>query len=1173
MDIQKLQFFDNSGYNLNFEWNETNGYWEGNIYLPRVSVGIYANTSIYILEETTGGHSNVFTNTFSFPMGPGKIVFNWDKTNKFVDEFFMFNFDENYIIKETSALVYTPNDGPDCNTLLINRFDEYEIPLNDEFDPRALPVHIAFMAYEKYDATTYNRTLIMSYVHTVNGKKKTETVAKIKFYAETVEEDERLKIWNANLGYNITPEDTMIFYKSDIKEYMPDYKLLNEKRKELMMEGSNIYPYIGSYKAIINAIKFFGYENLYIIEYWRNVNPEDENFGKIYHSSKYSLKKRETLRVGARNIVLPNKDYKKMNALALVYLINEPTGEVDEWELPYVKEKFTYTIEEALVKLFALRKKLNKEFMPGSSRIIDIIGEANYFGIQGIKKINDSSALGITDNQLRIDFDVYPSKYLHITDNEYFRRYIEIKKNNDSTDEVPLTSRMLSDMFSVNISDISGQRASSIVNPNNLKDPTTFNEDNFKGIDYLFGGSAGEKNQKKCEFYKNYYRDVFEDQVVHKAIEDNDNYPYVSSEYSYDDLTYKTFSAKVVLRNKTFSDVTFDDCELKFNCKHSNWVRGNENDQSIPAYTYDNETSTVSSYNGGKKLEIDKSEYEGITFNNIDSYARPNIISWTITMSKPDFIENGIGYQIDEELKNVGVYKTYEYHDWANEPYSITTNTFSGNKNIDEYNEFFAELPYIGYYDVTVEIGYGNIALMESKQTRTRKKCIKVEPYNIELIGFYYDARELPEKLKYENDEDSAMYKFIQENIENMYGWAVSERNSLNIPVDQSVPFYTAEGQMVGVGPYFNKNVEDEWYLADNLTYEMGLLNPLISYTRYIRSGVDVKPYTWFLLGYEYSKIAGKINPHWSITNETTNTTQEWDGRYLTLLLKKEGNYKVTLTLEDKNGNKYEITRNIIVVSKDANYKLYQTFKKDYDRMTEEELLREAREFYETDKADVDENPNTEAIDINVSIHGMVSEYPKHKDVVIRGIVEEYPKHKDVNIDGDVILVKEDKNVNVYGKVREYPQNKDVRIYGKVRLISEEQDVTIDGTTRFEQDEYDVTIDGSVKYEQDPDVTINIDIEGTLYNNTHEEDVTIDGIVNETTPVYVDGILETEYQNISVDIEGLLERKEENIPVNIEGEIDSSTDEVVPITINGSVEPSTDPITVNIEGLLDPDED
>ena len=282
MDIKKLQFFDYNGYNLNFEFNDNAGYWEGTIYLPKVSVGLYANTSIYILENIPGaGNSNIFSNSFFFPTGSGKIVFRWDSLNKFVDEFFMFNFDETYTIKETSALVYTPNDGPDCNTLIVNRFDEYEIPLSGVLIQKALPIHIAFMAHERYDATTYNRTLLMYYNNNI--------IAKIKFYAETIEEDERLKIWNHNLGYKITPEDTMIFYKSDIKEYMPDYMLLNEKRKELMMEGSNIYPYIGSYKAIINAIKFFGYENLNIIEYWRNVNPDDENFGKIYHSSKYTL--------------------------------------------------------------------------------------------------------------------------------------------------------------------------------------------------------------------------------------------------------------------------------------------------------------------------------------------------------------------------------------------------------------------------------------------------------------------------------------------------------------------------------------------------------------------------------------------------------------------------------------------------------------------------------------------------------------------------------------------------------------------------------------------------------------------------------------------------------------------------------------------------------------------
>ena len=330
LDVKNLQFFDTNGYNLNFEWNE-NGYWEGAIYLPKVSVGLYANTSIYILEqldlstldtyynehfdEANSVDNTSFNDEYFFPTGSGTITFKWDPINTFVDEFFLFDFDDSYTIKETSALVYTPNDGPDCNTLAVNTFDEYEINLDDKFLSKALPVHVAFMANEKYDATTYNRTLIMYY----DG----QVIARIKFFAETVEEDERLKIWNANLGYNITPEDEMIFYTSDIKEYRPDYILLNEKRKELMMEGSNIYPYIGSYKAIINAIKFFGYSNLNIIEYWRNVNPDDENFGKIYHSSKYSLTKKETLNIGARKIVLPNKDYKKINALALVYSINK----------------------------------------------------------------------------------------------------------------------------------------------------------------------------------------------------------------------------------------------------------------------------------------------------------------------------------------------------------------------------------------------------------------------------------------------------------------------------------------------------------------------------------------------------------------------------------------------------------------------------------------------------------------------------------------------------------------------------------------------------------------------------------------------------------------------------------------------------------------------------------
>ena len=923
MNVSNLQFFDSNGYNLNFHWNDNFGYWEGSIYLPKVSVGLYANTSIYILEhdENSTNSSDVFSNNYFFPKGSGKIIFNWDRNNKFVDEFFMFNFDEDYVLPETSALIYTPNDGPECNTLILNRFDNYEIELDNELSPKALPVHIAFMAREKYDATTYNRTLIMSH----KTGRSVRTIAQIKFYAETVEEDERLKIWNANLGYNITPEDTMIFYKSDIKEYRPDYILLNEKRKELMMEGSNIYPYIGSYRAIVNAIKFFGYENLNIIEYWRCVNPDDENFGKVFHSSKYSLTKKETLRIGARNIVLPNKDYKKVNALALVYSINKPTGQLDEWELPIVKEKFSYTIEEALIKLFALRKKLNKEFMPGSSRIIDIIGEANYFGIHAITKIHDESSIDIFEHQPKLSFDVYPKKYIHITDNEYFDRYINIKRNDDSTESIAFHNQMLSDIFSSNLNDIANEHL----------EKDSYREELWTDTTDTANGHV-QYNIEMCKYYTDYYRDVFVDQVVYKAIMNNDDYPYDSQEYTYND-NFRTprFTAKVVLTDTSFEQVTFGDCDLKFNC-----VDRSLND--------DKRTWTDTNINA--------------TFDNIDDILKPKYIKWEINMSKPDLDIDGVKYQVDEDLKNVGVLKTYEYHDLRLLPtsYQLSGMFISPIYNTEETNQFFAELPYVGYYDVTMTVGNSyNASGIIDPAKKTFTKCIKVEPYQIDIIGFYYDARDLPEKLKYDNGEETEIYKFIQENIDHMHGWATAERTDYGenmLPTDQTMPYYEAEGTMIGKGPYFNENVKDEWYLADNLTYEMGLLEPLVKYTRYIRSGVDVKPYTWFLLGFEYSKIAGKVNPHWTITNESTGESEKpFDGKYLTLLVKKEGNYTVKLTLEDKNGNKYEVSRNIIVVKKDADYKLYQTFKKDYDAMTEQNMLRELNEFYAQDKAEEEE--------------------------------------------------------------------------------------------------------------------------------------------------------------------------------------------------------------------------
>ena len=101
MEVKKLHFFDKSGYELNFEWNEYLNCWDGNIYLPKVSVGLYSNTSIYVLEEITDNNGN---KKYIFPKssnGSEKVRFHWDILNKFVDEFFMFTFDTSFIQNET----------------------------------------------------------------------------------------------------------------------------------------------------------------------------------------------------------------------------------------------------------------------------------------------------------------------------------------------------------------------------------------------------------------------------------------------------------------------------------------------------------------------------------------------------------------------------------------------------------------------------------------------------------------------------------------------------------------------------------------------------------------------------------------------------------------------------------------------------------------------------------------------------------------------------------------------------------------------------------------------------------------------------------------------------------------------------------------------------------------
>jgi hypothetical protein len=171
---------------------------------------------------------------------------------------------------------------------------------------------------------------------------------------------------------------------------------------------------------------------------------------------------------------------------------------------------------------------------------------------------------------------------------------------------------------------------------------------------------------------------------------------------------------------------------------------------------------------------------------------------------------------------------------------------------------------------------------------------------------------------------------------------------------------YRKDGSVNFEGPYYKFDVDNILYKAekgykeyDHLNAEIVNLTPgkNYEYVRYINSVVDIKPLTWVLLGFDYTKITGRIinneYPKWTLTmiGNEFDTDKEFSddkvitthyGLYLTYLFEYEGAYKIKLELLDVNGNKYEMEKTIIIVDKDANYEFYHTLKDEYDKYLED---------------------------------------------------------------------------------------------------------------------------------------------------------------------------------------------------------------------------------------------
>ena len=449
MTIQNLLFFDKKGIQYNFQFNGE--YWEGSVLFPVVSEKLFEIEHIFIVEKFLDTSSEI---KYGFPhssgTSPGSPVWRTSWESDYEGK------------TDVSSIIYTYDLGVDpkldspvlVKAKNIELYPE-EVPgdtisspeglvISNDITASSMQINIALNADNE---GIYDRTLILEDYTDSNNP---VTILKVNFHGEVEGEDSRLSVILGNFGRTFTNEDSLILRETDIKEPFPNYEELNRKRKELLLSGEDIFPYLGSYKSLFNAIKFFGYYDLRIKEYWLNIKTDDadtlsalqqnnkalaqlskinnngesslelisslikdENEGKFKHVEIYGKKKDGSFGLKKQfDQIFPSKSYKKTSLFGLFYDINREVEDADEDEYgyPIVEDAFTFSPEEVLIKLFGLRERLKRDYLPLNARIIDITGEGIYFNIYKTRGWIDSLDINEIKSGIEVDFTVYPER-------------------------------------------------------------------------------------------------------------------------------------------------------------------------------------------------------------------------------------------------------------------------------------------------------------------------------------------------------------------------------------------------------------------------------------------------------------------------------------------------------------------------------------------------------------------------------------------------------------------------------------------------------------------------------------------------------------------------------------------------------------------------------------------
>ena len=610
--------------------------------------------------------------------------------------------------------------------------------------------------------------------------------------------------------------------------------------------------------------------------------------------------------------------------------------------------------------------------MPGFTKITDVIGEGNYFGINLIGNNPQISSVNYIESKGYVDFSVFPDKHCYITENEDFARYISEKL------EINIDSN-ITELGEKTIAELESSYEGS-------SDSDDISETQSLGS--IIGNLMKKDNDIVCECYEEYY-DITYDNIFNdsKELREIPKPRNVYKDVIIDDFLDESYGkneivpdmivcAKVILKgtfsenieNTSIIEWKITHPEKKWNVVYFGTVEKYKNVFVQLPYlgNYDVEITVWDTYNHCCKqytknaiiVEPYNIEIKGFYYD-----ARPLPDELKYDMMIPD-----------EYINNLE--KEYRYYLWYKTEGDVKKGIVTRKMNPTEMS--ISDI--LGEYIINGIDEYNGLENIRDIDKENWTSIINTETdehdvlkiswicnddnnihYGVDEFRYGGELTDVPfdENEAYNPEWNTEeLYNVIKNNVDNMLSWALQEHLYEDCE-NTSMRNYRPDGSVNFEGPYYKFDVDNILYKSEKGYKEYDHLNSEIvnlipgenyKYVRYINNAVDIKPLTWVLLGFDYTRITGRMvnkeYPKWTLTmigNELDldedlrkdKVITEHYGLYFTYLFEFEGIYKIKLELLDINGNKYEIEKPIVIVDKDANYKMYHTLKDEYDKYLE----------------------------------------------------------------------------------------------------------------------------------------------------------------------------------------------------------------------------------------------